>query len=158
MVNTADPSQITVDSLRTLLCFDSKAPWLILPEGSLVQIAIDVTIAALPGTAPWFEGVIHYAGNFVPIFDLDGFCNDSGNVSDDRKFIVVINPGQHAIAMRCAKLPQLGSVLAVEDTSADTLGKLSAFTGQLRTTTAGIAVEFDPRRWLASVANSLTHR
>jgi chemotaxis signal transduction protein len=87
--------------------------YMIPAETPAVLVQID-NARRLPFAAPWFEGLIHYRGDLIPLFDLSRFFAPEGPKCKG-SYLLVIGHGDEKAALRVEEVTALPADAAVEE-------------------------------------------
>ena len=91
---------------RVLVWISGALPALLLPEGTVPQLAIDPVLAPVPNCKSWFRGVYGMRGTLVPVFDVAAAC---GLPAADLKFaqVLVLDQQHQPVGIVCTQSPQV---------------------------------------------------
>jgi chemotaxis signal transduction protein len=130
-------------------------PALLLPQGTISQVATDSALAPVPNTQPWFRGVYGMRGTLVPVFDLAAFCG-AAPIPAREAIILVLEPNRQPLGFLCTQAPTIAMT--------SPLGRAPVFEGWQALSSfldspvqfEGEAVfEFRFREWIAKAGKQL---
>ena len=153
--NAASSSSAHTAVSRISVQISDALPALLLPEGTVPQVAIDPVLAPVPNCKSWFRGVCGLRGTLVPVFDVATACGYPP--ADMKRSLVLVLDLQHQpVGIVCIQAPQV--VQAKTATAAqlpELLQPLADFLEHPQQVDAGVAFEFRFRQWVHSIGQQL---
>lgn len=76
---------------------------MLLPAGMPGEVVAQPRVNLLPGTQPWFGGLLNLRGHLVPVFDLHRWLGETANTA---RYLFAIGWGDHTVAIWTDGLPE----------------------------------------------------
>lgn len=84
---------------------------LLIQSGSGSEILQKPSIWSLPGSPPWFLGLINVRGNLVPVYELGQVLNLGTRSADEKNLVLVFDKGDKAVGVVVDDFPRPLSAL-----------------------------------------------
>ncbi len=130
-------------------------PWLLLPQGTPLEILIDASAVRVPNTNDWFQGVVSQRGNLLPIFDIASWAG-LHTAADRQRQVVVVGLPSRMFGLMSDTTPALFHIQGTGGRRAGYSGALSPYLSLAHSNGREEAYEFDASGWLTHVSQDIT--
>ena len=156
MANPASHAQgdSRTDETRISYRLANSLPWFVLPRGIASQVVIDPGLARVPNAKSWLHGVLSLGGIMVPVFDFGDWLEQQPTIDPD--CVLVIQPGDEAVAFLCVERPRLLQVRERKDVAAG--DRWHGHCNMQFQSELGPVYELATLQWLRRVANQVPGR
>ncbi len=79
---------------------------LLIQLGSTSEILQKPAIWSLPGSPPWFLGLLNVRGNLVPVYELGQVLNFGSRPADQKNLVLVFDQGDKAVGIVIDDFPK----------------------------------------------------
>jgi twitching motility protein PilI len=79
---------------------------LLIQLGSTSEVLQKPAIWSLPGSPPWFLGLLNVRGNLVPVYELSQVLNTEAKPVDQKKLVLVFDQGDKAVGVVIDDFPK----------------------------------------------------
>lgn len=155
IMDSNSPGATTQVSSRVAIRISAALPPLLLPEGTVCQVAIAPVLAPVPNCQPWFRGVYGLRGTLVPVFDVAA-ASGKDLIELRNCTLLVIDPDRKPVGLVCTQAPEVVIGMACEPQAVpEELTSLSAHLGAPMAAGDRHLFEFSIQSWIATAARKL---